>query len=268
MASIFEFNSYIEFLNQLVKQRESLGKTRSQLASAIGCQAAYFSQVLKAKVDLTEDHLAKLSEYISLSNLETEYLLILLRLQKAGTSTLKEHLKRQADQLIQENKKIGSHIRSKKIINDDAMKSYYSSHWQASVIHVATASENLRSVKAISKRFHMPESVVEYHLSQLEKYKLVQFQNGEWQFCSGSIHFPNGSPLDNQFQLSRRLMALNAMAAPNSEDIHYSVVFCSTPKMYKILRNRFCKIIEEIHRDIEPTASEEVYSIAIDLFRT
>ena len=46
---IFEYANYRQYLQSLVKNREAKGKTQVELANAMGCQAAYFSQVLKEK---------------------------------------------------------------------------------------------------------------------------------------------------------------------------------------------------------------------------
>jgi uncharacterized protein (TIGR02147 family) len=267
MISVYDFDNYISFLGALVKQREMKGKTRSQLATAMGCQAAYFSQVLKGKVDLTEDHLAKLGDYISFSRLETEYLLLLLRVQKAGTDTLREHLRHQASKLVRQSRKVESRLGSTQVYDNEDMKNYYSSSWQASVIHIATAIESLRTVSSIAQKLFLPESVVEYHLNQLDKYQLVIFENGKWKYNGNSIHFPSGSSQNAQFQMTRRIMAINSMSLPNSEDIHYSVVFASTTKMYGKIRERLLKLIAEMHSEVEPTPSEEIFSVSIDLFR-
>src|SRR5262249_55560726 len=89
--SPFAYSAYRPYLIALCDQPEAKGM-RKQLATVAGCQPSYLSQALHGRVHLTEDHLAGIAEFLQLKADEAEFLLLLLREERAGTSVLRRML--------------------------------------------------------------------------------------------------------------------------------------------------------------------------------
>ncbi len=267
MTCVFDFKEYREFLRALTKERGARGQTQVELAKSMDCQAAYFSQVLKDKADLSEDQSLKLCRYLQFSDLETEYFLLILRLSKAATKSLSDYLEQKRRALSDVHQEVEGRILSQKNQSLNELNVYYCSSPIPSLIHLATSCKELQISSAISQRFSIEKSIVDEHLQKLEKFGLVKFENGCWNYSGGSIHFPKSSPLDHSFQLSRRLLALESLALRRPEDLGYSVTFASDEKTIKKIRAFLLKTIEEIHKVAEPSSSQDVFSICIDLFR-
>lgn len=267
MEKLFKCDNYVEFLKIVVAEKKSLGHTQSELARMIGCQAAYFSQVLNGKVDLVEENLIRLAEHLPLSEIETEYLLNLLRQAKAGTQELKSHLERQNNRLRSLADELEPRLSSESSSLKEEMITYYSSSWVPSVIHVATSCENFQNVKSISERFGFEKEFTQEHLQKLAKFELVKFEDDKWKYNGSSLHFPKNSDFEKQMQISRKLLSTKNVYFRRDSDLHYSVIFSSDLKTIQGLRSRFLDFIEDAHRTIEPSPSEEVYSISIDLFK-
>jgi uncharacterized protein (TIGR02147 family) len=257
----------LDYLLKLVESRRSRGLTRAELAAAMGCQAAYFSQVLKGRVHLTEDHGLKLCEFLDFSDAETEYFLILLRLARAGTPQLTRYLQQERAKLLEKNTEVERHVAGRKQGERDEITFYYSSSWIPSVIHIATSCEDLQTAEAIAERFGLPPDVVEHHLKQMERYGLVESDKKSWRHKGFSVHFPKGSHLDTQFQTTRRLLAMNALSFRRKDQLHYSVLFSTDAKTHAALREILVNTIDDLHRIVEPSPGEDVYCFCIDSFR-
>ena len=236
MTDPFKYISYKGFLQDLVKFREERGQTRAELAKAMGCQAAYFSQVLKAKADLTEDHGIKLCRHLKLNAAETEYFLLILRLSRAGTQALSEYLEEQRLKLKKTHDEIEGRVQSRKNRWTTEREIYYCSSWIPSTLHTATSCESYQTVSTLSRRFDLDPSLVEGHLHALEKFGLIQFNEGRWIFQGASMHFPKNTPLDQAFQLNHRVHAMHALAAKKEEEIHYAAVFAADRKTFIRIR--------------------------------
>ncbi len=267
MNHVFDYKDYREFLRSLVQNRQIRGKTQVELAKAMNCQAAYLSQVLGDRAELTEDHGMKLCIYLEFNDAETEYFLLILRISRAGTKPLLSYLEQQRDRLQQLHHELSSRISSEKNEETNELNIYYCSSWIPSVIHTATSCETLQTSVAIAQRFRLEKGLVEYHLQILEKYLLVSFQEHRWVFQGRSTHFTKNSALDQIFQLSRRMLALNSLSNRLPQDIHYSVVFSANQETVNRIRDLLFDSIEKMHKQVEPSPSEDVYSACIDLFR-
>lgn len=267
MDSIFTYSNYRKYLGNLIEERKLRGKTKAELSRILGCQAAYLSQVLSERVDLTEEHLHRLGEYLEFNEVESEYLILLLRLSRAGNSSLKSYLERQMKKLRESAQELEPRLSGKKNINSGELTAYYASSWLPSVVHVATSCENLNTARAIGERFSLPENEVLSHLERLEKFGLVQFTDGRWNFAGGSIHFSKNSPIETQLQTARRLMTLGRLTLRKDSDVHYSVIFGSDAKTALEIRKHFLTAIEQVHKIVEPTPSEDIFAICLDVFR-
>ena len=267
MEDLFEYSSYVQYLNDLAVDQKARGRTKADLAKRLGCQAAYFSQVLGGKVHLTEEHILSLCESLEFDDIKTEYLLLLLRLAKAGSANLKKYLSTRREKLRRSSEELEEHLPAEKRYATDDAGLYYTSSILVSLIHVATSCESFQTASAIARRFRLDEKIVDHHLHQLEKYKLVEFRDGRWNFNGTSLHFSKGSPLETQLQLARRLLALNQVSVRQETDLHYSVVFSSDEATFIKLRKLFLSSIEKMHKQVEPTPGHEVYAVCLDLFK-
>ena len=267
MTNIFDFTDYRELLLSIVKHRTARGGTQASLAEAMGCQAAYFSQVLKGRGELTEDHIIGLCEYLELDENSSEYFLLLLRTSRAGTNKLRSYLKKQSKKLAEKSKLLENRLQASKDISNEALGIYYCSSWIPSLLHVATSCEDLQTIKQLKARFNLPEDLIETHLRDLEKFDLVAFDQGRWKYAGGSMHFPKSSPLDQQLQLGRRQLSSQSIPLRRTDDLNYSVVFACDQETKKLIHAKFLETIDFIHKTVEPSPSEEVFTICIDFFK-
>lgn len=268
MVNVFEFQNYGEFLKALVKNREARGLTQSELAKAMGCQAAYLSQVLKDKAELTEDHGIRLCHFLEFSGTEIEYFLVILRLARAASPSLRTYLENIRIHLLELRGELEGRISSvkKKEVNEATI--YYCSSWIPAVLHSATSCEAYQTSSSLSQRFHLEKSTVEFHLQLLEKFKFVRFEKGKWIFQGGSIHFPKASPIDQSFQINRRLHALNSISQRKPDHIHFATILPIDAITAKELREQLLSLIETVLRKSSRAPSEEIYSMNLDFYKS
>lgn len=267
MLDPFKSSDYRTFLVELVRERKLRGITQTDLARVMGCQPAYLSQVLPGRADLTEEHVLRLCGHLGLSDPETEYLLLLLRLQKAGGQLMRTYLERRIRGLRKSSNSLEPKLTKTAVQNDLEMSSYYASSWIPSAIHALTDCEVFQTSAAIAKRLQIEEAVVKIQLQRLERFGLIKIKKGRWVHAGESIHFSKNSDLDFQLQTARRLAALQNLALKRESDLHYSSVFTTDTGTAEEIRKEFFRIIEKLHQTIEPTRGEDAYSICLDAFR-
>ncbi|MBC7540935.1 MAG: TIGR02147 family protein [Bacteriovorax sp.] len=267
MLSPLKYVNYKEYLGDLIKSYPGGRGYQSILAKAMNCQAAYLSQVLRGKVELTEDHAIKLVMFLKFNSLESEYFILLLRLSRAATRELTSYLEKKRLEMVAHQDDMENKVRAKTARDSDTFLTKYYSNWIPSTIHVSTSSQYLQTVESLSLRFHLPIALVEENLAFLEKYNLVKKESGRWIFSGESIHLPKAYALNEPYQVSWRSKVIESIQKKNKENLHFSSTFTIDKNSYKEILEVCNKAIEDAHKIIHGSGTEEVYSICVDLFK-
>lgn len=267
MKNLFDYKSYRTYLADLCSSQNIKRGFQSQLARAAGCQAAYFSQVLKQKVHLTEDQLFSLSEDLQMSSAEINFLTLLLRYEKAGTEKLRQHLEAEAVKAKAEQNKISSRVPADHIIYSEEELGQYFSSWIVSAIHVLTSSKNFQSIDKISHRLHLPKEKVKSTLEFLVKLGWVQKENQLYRYASGNLHIPKDSPIQSSMQTTRRHLALNSIALNSTDSLHYSSVYTLDAESFNELQKVATSFIQKSAQIVNDGGTDDLYALCVDLFK-
>ncbi len=265
--SVFEMKDYREFLTEHLQAGQPKRGIQAEFARAMGCQASYLIQVLKGQAELTEDQTLRLAKHLDLKNLETEYLLTLLRQTRAASRELVGFLEQRRLALLEESQEFKNRIGAKSpATTKKFLGQYFSDPWP-STLHIATSSKSYQTVAALAERFGLSEKKVLGIMEFLEVNRLVRKENGNFVFEGESVHLPRNSPIHESHQVGRRLQALTALHKGDPENLHFSSVFTLDKKSHRELKKLFVQMAEKSHDVIHHGGTDEVYSICLDLFR-
>lgn len=265
--SPFSHEAYRAYLVALCEQPDARG-LRKQLSTAAGCQPSYLSQALHGRVHLTEEHLAGIAGFLRLKAEEAEFLLLLLRLEKAGTPALRAMLEAQKAKLLARQKNLKNRVGSAgPVAMSDADVGMYFSTWIPSAVHLLTSDPAFGHAEKIAERLLLPESKVMETLRFLEKLGLVaQSKRQGWAFARGSIHLPKDSPWQSAFQASRRELAARSIALNPRGAVHFSTMFTISPEDLKKLEQLAAEFVSGAHEKIHASGTERLAAICLDVF--
>jgi uncharacterized protein (TIGR02147 family) len=269
MMNLYDFSNYKDFLKNLVSGEDGYRGLRSELAKAMRCQAAYLTQVINAKADLTEEHGLRLSKHLSFSKLESQYLLLLIRHARASSPELKGYLEVEREEVRLRAQDLRHRVDSQPIAENEKFIIRYFSNWASSAIHVATSSTSYQTVDSLARRLHLANETVTKELQWLEEHGLVRKESGaRWSFSGESIHLPKDSSLDSIHHLTRRIQAIQSIQQRRyTDDLHFSSLFTLDHKSFQQLRQLLAGTIEKSQRRIHAGGTDELYEICIDLFQ-
>jgi uncharacterized protein (TIGR02147 family) len=267
MANVFEYIDYRAFVRDLISSSKPKKGYQAELARVMGCQAAYLSQVLREKAEFTEDHSIKLVQYLSLSEMESEYFMTLVRASRAGTTELRAYLENKREQLKYQSQELKNHVDAKTAFESESFATRYFASWIPLSVHIATSSKNYQTVEQISERFQLSSKTVKETLLFLEQAGLVVQENESWKFFGGSVHLPKKSPMNEIHQVNCRLQSIKAIQARQVEDLNFFSTFTIDPKGFSELKKILTETIEKSQKLIHKSGTDEVYSLSIDLFK-
>ena len=178
--NLFDYISYRTYLNDFVQGQDNKGRGwNSKIARNLDCHNSYITLVLKGQSDFSLEQAWKLNTLLGHTKEQSEYFLLLVQYDRAGTFELKNYLKNKVEELQKNNKALSSRIgKTKKIPLHDQMV-YYSSPIYA-LIHVLCSIEKFQTTEAIAQAIKEDVTVVADCLEKLKNMNLVSKKNKRW----------------------------------------------------------------------------------------
>ena len=263
--SPFDFKTYREYLKAVCQHSPERG-AKAAMARAAGCQASYLSQVLQERVHLTEDQLLGIIKYIDLGKQETEFLFLLLRLERAGTTELKNYINQQIEHAEKSREDLSNKIGTEYTVQSIQNLSMYFSSWIPSAIHLLTSSDDHKTVEAIAKRLRLPTKKVRETLKFLEQAGFVKRIPGGWDYANGSMHIPKASAVQTTLQTSRRELAVRSIQLNPENEIHFSSIFTLDQEDLEKIKKLAGQLVEKSHSIIRNSGTEKLACICLDVF--
>lgn len=266
MINPFQYNEYRRFLNDLCESTEAPRGFRAMLARAAGCQASYLSQVLKERVHLTEDQILGIAKVLGLQPPEIEYLMLLLRHEKAGTPELRQYIQSLIQKLKNEQLNLKKWLEAEPLSQRPEVLLQYFSSWVPSAVHLLTSSPHFLTTKSIATRLSLSEKKVSDTLVFLERNGFVVKNGSQWIYKSGSLHLEKDSPLQYLLQTSRRDLVQRSLAEGSAESLHFSSVFTLNEEELEQIRALMTRAIERSHKLIQASGTDRLACMCVDIF--
>ena len=264
--NIFEFESYRDYLIHLSQGPDSIRGIQAKLARAANCQASYFSQALKGKTQLTEDQALGIAEFLEFSVTQTNYFLLLLRYEKAGTQKLADFLKNQIRAIKQDELSLVNQVGvAKKRFKDEDL-AVYSRSWIYSVVHILTSTPGM-TTESIASRLSLPKETVMNVLKELGEMGFVTKTGAIWKFAGEGVHVPQDSRWHQSLQLSRRSLIERSITLNSSDSTHFSSVFTIDPKDFLEIRKSIGAFVHKSHETIYASGTSDLACLCLDLFK-
>ncbi len=267
MSDVMKFKSYREFIKAIVKGRLPYQYKQAELAKAMSCQAAYLSQVIKDRSELTEEQALRLCHFLEFKSIETNYFLTLLRISRAGTPALKQHLESQLNEITLQFKELSPRLNTEQNSESSEAMIFYCSSWIPPLVHLSVSIDKYQTVEALAERLTLKEDIVKECLKKLLKYGFVTYENKKWKFSGNSFHIPKGSGLDLSFLTQQHLYTLAHLPQRSPEDVHFSQMMTLDAQTANTIRNLLLDFLETNQKRVAEAPSEELYNLSLGFFK-
>ncbi len=265
--SIFDFKSYRDYLKKFLRTQPKNGHgIRTLWAEAMGCQIAFVSHVLNGHYEISIEQAEGLARYIALNKDETEYFILLVQKDRAGTHQLKIFFEKLISEKIEQRENIRNRMKIKNNLSIEDQAIYYSK-WLYSAVHIVlTIPEFQSSPEFIAKYFNQNLFSIRQILDFLETRQLIKNNNGIYNVENNFLFINKDSPLFSHQQSFWRQKAIESIYKNNKEDIHFASLFTVSVSDIKKIKDILLKSIEETTDIIKPSKEEKLYSICMDMF--
>ena len=263
---LFKLDDYKEALKLIIRNRATGSRGAfKNIAEYLGVNPTYVSQVLSGSRHFSEEQIFSACEYLGTSQLEAQYLLILVQIERAGTFKLKDHFIKLRGQMRQQASKVSSRVPKTRELSETENATFYS-HYLFSAIQIASSLDERVTFDFICKRFNLAPGRARKILDFLVDTQLILEMEGQFKPGTSFTHIDKSSPFALKHLSNWRLKAIDAAAEMSDEEMFYSVNFSVGKKDFEVLREKLVILIQDFLNIVKNSPSEDIAQFNLDLF--
>lgn len=263
---VYEFRDYKQFLKVWLKEHPRGGRGQlKRLADHLNVSTTLLSQVFNGDKHFSLETAAEIPEYVGLNDKESEYFLLLVEFQRAGSFKLRKLLERKLDREQQAGSQLQNRLQKDRQLTDEERMQFYSS-WMFSGIRLLSALPEIHDARAVSERMNIPLRTVNEVVQFLLEKNLCVIKDGKLTYGSYRTHIGKDSPFVVKHHQNWRIKGFQSMELRRDEDLFFTQPMALSREAAEKIRLMLPGIIEQMHGISGPSESEVVRCINIDWF--
>lgn len=266
MDSIFSYKTHFEYLLERLDPRKHQRGIKIKLAQFLRVTPGYISQALAGKINLTLEQADLANSFLEHSIDESEFFILLVSRDRAGTTTLKDHYSKQINKIIKKRMEVSAHLDKKLELSPLAQSIYYSS-WLYPAIHVAVTIPKLRRIHELINFFHITKDNLLMILEFLESNGLVVKTGENIMPTQNWVRVDRGSPFFNQTHRIWREITLRVLDQNESSNLHYSGIFSIDDKVAEQVRKELLSTIRSSVGSFQSAQEEHLQVFSLDFYK-
>jgi uncharacterized protein (TIGR02147 family) len=266
MASIYQAKNYREFLRVELDSPTQGRGARSRLAEHLGVRLSFISVVLSGRQEFGAEHGVRIAEFFDLNGPETEYLVLLIHRERAGSEDLRRLYQAQIERIQKEQSRITSRApKGARVLGEAELSEYYGA-WYPIAVHMCLRNEKLRDPASIARRLGIEVFRVKRAIDLLERIGFIQVDKRGISLVDQQFHFGENSPALRMHHMNWRNAAIRSLDQERKTDLHYSVVLSADPEARSKVRELLLEFVQQMHPYIRDAKDEEIFAVNLDLF--
>lgn len=268
MKSVYESKDYKQFIRAALESPRFGRGARTKLASFLGVQLSFISLVLAGDLDFAPEHGMKIAQFFELNEEETEYLILMIQRDRAGSPDLKKFTQNLLNKITQARSEIQNRVKKsdRKKLSTDQLMEYYGA-WFHTAVHMVLRNPEKRDPDVIAETLMVSRKDVKKSLETLEKLGFISVEKGKI------------VPLDQRFHLGEHPLALRvhhtnwrqacvrSLDEGDADDLHYTSVMSIDREAAEKIKAIFLESVEKMEPAIMDASDRDVYAICMDLFK-
>ncbi len=264
LKSIFSFDTLENYLIFLFKQPSMYGK-KAKLSEKLRIHPTHLSQIFSGGRQFTEDQSFLLSQFLELSDLESDYLQLLGKLSRAQVNEFKVEVKKQLQEVKNKSKELSNRIATDDKISDLDHAQFYSS-WLYVAFTMYCSLGKGKTLEEIVEHFRISRKEVLDKITFLMNAQLLKLEKGYYQPGIRRTHLDRVSPYLSKHHTNWRLLSLAHFDRLTSSELMYTAPFTISEKDFHILREKMVSLLQELSNTVSETNPEKMACVNLDFF--
>jgi len=269
--SVFSYLDYRTALREsaLEWKKQGHGRSMQRVAEASGLHTPHFSNVTKGKAHLSQDQLYAVCDFLSFSESEYEYLVMLLEWERSGMASRKSVLKKRIDLVRKEKFKSENHLKAKKIKEDQKKfdKIYLNPELYLTYFFLGVEKYRLNP-HHILKNLNLTQDVLNTYLQDLESMNLIVREKGKILVGDQHFHLSEESELCDPHQTLMHYFSVHHMNRLSKKSKYsFNATFSANEKTRNAIHELFLDFIKKSEALVRETEKDDrIYQFNFQLF--
>lgn len=224
--SVYDYRDPVDFLNDWIAEKKPyLSGLRKRLATLMGCQPSYATQVLNGQKFISPEQGYSVCEFLGLNANEREYFLALVMKSRAGTVALKAYFDEKLKELKVKSLNLKEKIPEKSSLHklsEKQIRKYYSS-WHFPVVHLLLGIDGKKSDREIADIARLSLDRVQAVIRYLVESGLVEKSREGLRVIPFFHHLDRNSDLLTEHLRNGLLYMISRAESLRADDVHYNL---------------------------------------------
>jgi uncharacterized protein (TIGR02147 family) len=265
--NVLTFDNYKEYVQQRVRGMPHRGKGQfKKVADHLGIHTSLVSQIFNGPRNLTPEQACAMAGYLGLSPLESEYFVLLVQLERAGTDELRKLTQAQLARLRDQGRGASTAKGSSAESLTDRDRAIFYSSWYYSGVRLLTSIPEYDSLDAIASYLNLPQNLVRQVLEFLVSTGLCIETNGKFKIGPKHTLLEADSPLLSRHLQNWRIKAMEKIPRANSRELFYSVPQTLSVEDFPAVRETLVDALAKIKKIVDKSPEERLACLSIDWF--
>lgn len=265
--SIYNFSSYRAYLSDHIAHLPQKGRGEiKRISEAIRIHPTLMSMILTGSRDLTPEQAYDLSSYLQHTDMEADYFLALVQVERAGNQRLKSHLKKNIEKIKTEATKLSNRVEHERKLTDEERAVYYSSWIYSAIRLFCSTDEKGKTLSEIATRFDLPRQKVSEILNFLSRTGLVFDEKDHFQMGVSRIFLEHGSPHLPRHHMNWRVKAMQKVERITEKELMFTFPLSISKNDFEKVREELAEVFKKVSGIVKDSPAEEIGCLNVDLF--
>jgi len=261
---IFHFSDYKKFVLHELKQRPNGGRGQFlRIAQALNIHTTMVTHIFRGDLHLSSEQCLALAEYLGLNELETQFLVDLVLLARAGDQRTKKYFEKRISHLKAKALQLSERFEIKNELSESDQATFYSS-WLYATIRLLTAIPKFQSRVAIAEFLNLNQSKVNKIIEFLISRGLCKEKGGKLLYGDVKTYVAQDSPHVVRHHSNWRLKALEEYDRLEIKELVFTKPVVMSEADYLRIREELVRFIDTFNKISEPSPCEKLYCLNID----
>lgn len=265
--SLFNSLSYRGWIQNHLKSLPKKGRGQlTRLAEHLRCNTTLISQIMSGSRDFSDEQAIETAQFFGLTGLEKEYFLLLVQLEKAGTTHLKDYLKQKLTDIKSQAQELKNRVITDRKLTEEERTTFYS-NWIYSAIRLYCSLDQGKTLEEICDKFHLTRLRAQEALNFLVNTGLCEEKKGVYRMGTQSTFVEQSSPHYLKHLTNWRLKAVAAAEEGQATNFLITAPMSLSQKDFEYIRESLMQTVKEVVARVKDSKEETTACMNIDFFK-
>lgn len=262
--NIFTYEEYKQYLRDWIEHRPKKGRGEiNAMATHLDINSSLLSAILNTERNLTTEQAFDLNNYLGHGELESDYFMALVSIERAGTYKLKDYYLKKKQNILKKSEKIKSRIKFENPITEEERIIYYSQSLYSIVRILSTLDKGITLVELIGLTKKKQEQLLEV-IKNLIEFGLITERDGHYFATNKNIHISKESPHYTYHRSNWLLEQLQHSPNTSKEDLNFTCPCTLSRSDFDKIKKILLDSISKTHKIIDASPAEGMACLTID----